>query len=169
MEPINALSLDDLGAVFVAVTLHRPDGQPVVVRLRALTEDDIWTLRRKIEWPKPPVADMTKTGPVYNYQDKDYRDAIAAAERRMANLMILTSLQFAVPGDDENARLETLQAKLGGYAHTQLIETVNRINTVSKEQIADTARSFRAEGEAGTSDDAATGDDPAPVAVLVEG
>lgn len=164
MEPLNALSLDDLGAVLVVVPILRPDERTVHIRLRTLTEDELWNLRRKIEWPKPPAKDMTKTGPVYDYQDKGYQDAIVAAERRLANLMLLDSLPFVIAGESDDERLATLQVKVGGYAHTQLIEAVNRINTVSKEQIADMARSFRAEGTASAPDDAEARPDAEPVA-----
>lgn len=164
MEPTKVTSLDDLGGTSVPVTLRRPDGREVVIELRALSEGEIWDIRRANKWPKPPVADMTKTGPVYNYQDDAYQASIEDTNRRFAQKMLLASLPFAVPGETEDERLDALRAKVGQYLYAQLIEATQRINLITPEEIARVADTFRPAGSGRASGDGSAQPDAGPVA-----
>lgn len=157
MEPMRATSLDDLGTAPVDVPIMRPDGSTVVIALRPLSEGDVFALRRGITWPAPPIKDMTKTGPVYDYGAQSYLDAMREANRRLSYLVLLGMLPFAVAGETDDDRLETLRSKLGQYAYIQLAQAAGRLNSIGDEEIAQTARSFRAERAAGAAGHGAAG------------
>lgn len=170
MEPIRiAMSLDDLGTAQVDVPIARPDGSTVVVALRPLSEGEVFALRRGITWPTPPVKDMTKSGPVYDYSAPSYLDAMREANRRLTYLVLLAMLPFDVAGDDADAKLETLRSKLGQYAYIQLAQAASRLNSIGDEEIAETARAFRSGRDASPSGNGAAGVGAGTVAGAVEG
>lgn len=150
MEPktITAVSLDDLGAVPVTVTLARPDGVRVDVRLRALTADEAARERRAIKWPAPPIVDYKKIGgevlPLYNREDPAYLAAVSEANNDYARRIFLSCLILEIPGDTAEEKLDAIKAKLGHYAAQQLVEATQRLNFVDAEEIAAIGRSFRA-------------------------
>ncbi len=159
---IEAISLDDLGTEPIKVTIKRPDGKRVAVKLRPLSEEEIWIIRRGIKRVKPPIKDVQKVGGVvkeiYDYDNDDYRAQVEEADRLLFNRMLLASLVLEIPGDDDEARLVYLTRTLGKYAYTQLINAVQRLNIVSAEEIADMAQSFRADGQVVTSGNGAAAD-----------
>lgn len=159
-KKIKATSLDDLSAVNVTVTIKRPDGKKVDVELRSLSEDEMWTIRRSIKYPKPPVGDFKKVGndvvPQYNYTDQGYQDAIREADRDLAHRTLIAALTLEIAGETLEEKIVTLKSKLGEYAFVSLIEAVKKINIVSNEEIAAVAASFRPDDDAD-----AQGDDTA--------
>lgn len=159
-EPKTATTLADLGAVSTTVTIRRPDGQRVKVQLRALSEDEIWEIRKSITWPKAPVKDIRKVagqiGEVLDYQDETYTRAMDEANRLQAQKMMLAGLVLDVPGDTEEARLSHLRKTIGAYAFNVLVKATRRINFNDAEEIGSLARSFRSDGDNGTSDNGET-------------
>ena len=156
-EPIEINDLEQL-SVTIAVTLPLPDGREAVVRLRPLTAKEIRNIRRSIEWPEPPVKDFKKDGggsvePVYNYRDKEYKRLTEEADALLVNRMLVASLQMNIPGETVEEKCAALDARLGQFAVTHLINVMNRINTPSAEEVANVMRSFRSLGTAGASDD----------------
>src|SRR5260221_10193436 len=93
-----AASLDDLSEVPVVVDIARPDGRIVRVPMRALPESEIFDLRKKIDWPKPPTSSFTKSGPVLDYNDAGYLEAVRACNRKLMYLVLLRCLRIEVPG-----------------------------------------------------------------------
>lgn len=167
-EVIRATSLDDLGGVVVDVPVARPDGRTVVVPMRALSEAAVFERRQEIEWPAPPASDINKVNgalvTTYNFQDPVYVKALRAANRKFTGLLLLDSLTFEVAGADDGEKVATLQAKLGQTAWLQLVDAYNRLNTVTEDQIASMARSFRADRETGAAGGAAVAADAGAVA-----
>ena len=161
-KTIKALSLDDLSAVTLIVTIRRPDGQRVEVELRSLSEDEMWQIRRSIKYPKPPVGDFKKIGnevvPQYNYTDVDYQSLIREADRELAHRTLIAALVFEISGETIEGKMITVKSKLGEYAFVSLLEAVKRINIVSNEEIAQVADSFRFAGDAGAAGDDQAGD-----------
>lgn len=146
-EPINATSLDDLAPPVMTITIPRPDGVMVNVKLRALTEGEVWKIRQSIAWPKPPVGGYKSGGiPILDYADTNYLKAQSECNKTLATKAILLGLQLEIPGSTEDERLENLESKLGNYAFQLLVEASNRLNLVGEEEIAAVARSFRPEG-----------------------
>lgn len=164
MEPTKVTSLDDLGGTSVPVTLRRPDGSTAVIDLRALSEGEIWDIRRGNKWPEAPVVEMTKTGPVRNFSDPAYQASVEDTNRRFAQKMLLASLPFVVSGETEDERLDTLRAKVGQYIYAQLIEATQRINLITPEEIARVADTFRPAGAGGAPGDGSAQPDAGPVA-----
>ena len=99
-EPVKrATSLQDIGAATVGIKIKRPDGQVVEVALRSATEGELWEIRRSLPKVSPPVKDMTKSGPVYDYQDPGFVAAVEDNNRLFAQRVLLASLvDLAVPG-----------------------------------------------------------------------
>ena len=144
LEPIFAQSLDDLGAVPVTITIPRPDGKSVDVRLRALSEQEIWDIRKSIVWPKAPIINVSKDGrETYDFNNESYLAAFDEASRLQAHKMLLKTLSFPIPGETEAEQIEALQKRMGQYAFTILIRAVNEINIVKEETLALVANSFR--------------------------
>src|SRR5690349_15105721 len=83
-----ATSLTDIRRPDYVVTITYPDGRNVDVGLRPLSARELWELRRAVTWPAAPIKDMTKTGPIYDYQDPAYTAAMEDA-RRLLNLKVL--------------------------------------------------------------------------------
>lgn len=168
-----AMSLDDLADVVVDVPVERPDGTTVIVPLKALSEGAVFTRRQQIDWPTPPATDFEKIAgkvtPKYDYQDAAYLKAVRAANRRLTALLMLDSLPFPVAGANDDERITTLHNRMGQFAFTQLVEASNRLNTVTEDQIATMARSFRAGGAAGTGHGPALGTDAGAVAAAEPG
>lgn len=169
MEPKQVLSLDDLAPAPVPVPLALPSGATAVIALRPLSEGAVFALRQGVKWPEPPIKDMTKTGPVYDYSAQSYLDAMRAANRRLTCLVLLAMLPFAVAGETDDERLALLQSKVGQTAYIQLAQAANRLNSIGEEEIASLARSFRPSGEAGAPLDAAPAIDAGPVAGAAQG
>src|SRR5512139_316786 len=75
-EPLEATSLDDLGEVTFTIDIPRPDGHVVRVRLRTLTDAQVWEIRNSITWPSAPIRDIKRIEgeitPVYDYGNADY-------------------------------------------------------------------------------------------------
>ena len=164
MEPTKISSLDDLGGTTVPVTLRRPDGSEAVIELRALSEGEIWDIRRGNKWPEAPVVEMTKSGPIKNFSDPTYQASVEDTNRRFAQKMLLASLPFVVPGEHEDDRLATLRAKVGQYVYAQLIDATQRINLITPEEIARVADTFRPAGHGRASSDGSAEPDAGPVA-----
>jgi len=176
MEPMGnlvATSLDDLADVEVIVTLQRPDGRPVDVRLRALTQSEMTAIRRQIKWPEPPVKDFRKVGdeviPLRNYEDPDYIKAVEDANNRLAGLIFVASLKLEVPGNTPEEKLEQVESRLGQWAAAQLLEATQKINIMSQEVIAGVARSFRSAGTYDTPGNDAAGVDTQLLEEFAEG
>ena len=163
-EPINAMSLDDIGPVPVIVTIPRPDGRSVKVTLKALSEEKIWEIRKSIKWPAPPLKDMSKIGPVYDWTDEKYLLETETASRLQAYKILLACLPFVIPGDNDEARIDYLKNKIGQYAFDPLVRAVRLINIPTEEEIALVARSFRPGDETGPSGNGAAGMDSETVA-----
>lgn len=168
-EPtIEAQTLDDLGDVTVTVMVKRPDGKRVAVKLKALSEEEIWNIRRSLKRPRPPVADFRKqagnVSPVYDYDNEDYRRALEEWDRQLTAKMLLASLTFYVPGETEEERIAELTRKLGQYAYSRLMKAVTKINVVSDEEIADISATFQPAGYVSASGNGAAGDTAEAVA-----
>src|SRR3990167_5852700 len=168
MEPIKILSLDDLDAGPVTVTVRLPDGRTGEIALRVLPESEVFALRQGVEWPAPPVSDVRKRAgsivEVHNFQDKGYQKAMAAANRDLAYKLLLRMLPFAWETADEAERLALLQAKMGQGGFLQLVEAANLLNSIGEEEIAAVARSFRRNGRRGSAGHAGAGAGAEPVA-----
>lgn len=143
-ERPRAQTLDDIALAPVAVAVTRPDGRQLEIVLQPLSSEALWQLRRRVTWPKPPVKDMTKAGPVYDYGDEGYQRAVEDANREFSLRVLLAMLQLEIPGETEDERLEQLRRKLGGTVLAQLTEAAQRLNIVSPEELAAVAHSFRA-------------------------
>lgn len=169
MEPMQAASLDDLGGALIDVTVKRPNGQTVAVQLRELSEGEVWDIRRATRWPKPPPLSASKTGIVYNYEDEGYLAGVEDANRRFVQRLLLAGLALAVPGETEDERLATLQAKVGQYVYAQLIEAAQRINVITPEEIARVAETFRRAGNGRAPADGDARADAEPVALVESG
>ncbi len=164
-EPIVATSLDDLAPPVMEITIPRPDGRLVTVKLRALSEGEVWKIRQSIVWPKPPISNYKAGGvPVYAYQDANYLKELSNGNKTLATKAILAGLQLDIPGENEEERLAALESKLGNYAFQLLVEASNRLNLVGEEEIAAVAASFRPEGTPYTSPTKGAGLDAGPVA-----
>lgn len=164
MEPKKVTSLDDLGGQAVPITVRRPDGTHVVVELRPLSEGEVWAMRRANKWPEAPIVDMAKTGPVRNFSDPAYVASIEDTNRLFAQKMLLACLLFDVPGETEDDKLATLQAKMGQYVYSQLIDAAQRINMITPEEIAAMASSFRSSEAGRAPSHGGAGADAEPVA-----
>jgi hypothetical protein len=110
------------------------------------------------------IVEMTKTGPVRNFSDPAYQDSVEDTNRRFAQKMLLASLPFAVPGENEDERLAAIQAKVGQYVYQQLIEATQRINMITPEEIAAVANSFRPLPDSIPSNNGRAGIDAEPMA-----
>lgn len=162
MQPTIATSLDDLAEVIVNVEIARPDKSIILVPMRSLPESEIFALRQTINWPKVPVREMTKHGPIFDPENAGYLAAREEANRKQTYLVMLRSLKLDIPGATDDEKLATLEARLGNYAYMQLIRASNRLNIVTEEDFAALAATFRAAGTAGaaSSDPAAADLEP---------
>jgi len=167
-EIIEARTLADLGAVPVYVTIRRPDGRQVEVKLKALTEAQMWEIRRAVKWPRPPVKDLRKVnGQVVqdlDYENEDYLNGLNEANRRLGLKVLLGCLQLAIPGETEAEQMAALQDTLGQYAVSVLVEAAQHLNIVGAEELARVAHSFRSARGAGAPGDGALAADAGPVA-----
>lgn len=163
-EPRTITSLDELGGQTIDVTVELPDGESVKVPLRALSEARVFFRRQQVQWPKAPMKDMTKSGPIYDEQDSGYLQAIKDANRALTYTLLLDSVTFVVPGANDDEKIAALQNQLGNYVFYQLVLASNALNTVDPEVIANTARSFRAKRFGSAPVDAAARPDARPVA-----
>lgn len=172
-EPIEVTDLDQLGDIVVAVTLPLPDGREAVVKLRPLTAKEVRDIRRSIEWPEPPVKDFKKTdgqvSPVYNFQDREYKRLDEEADALLVKKMLVASLVMNIPGETADEKCAALDAKLGQFAITYLVNVMNHINTPGAEEVAKVMRSFRAVGVVGASGNGQSVTYPVGVEKLIEG
>ena len=170
---IRATSLDDLGLVEIVVPIPRPDGRTVEVPMRALSEGELWALRRSVKWPRPPVKDFRKDGnevkPILDYQDEGYRESVNDCNRLLGQKILLASLMFYVPGKDEDEKIDQMERRMGQYAFLMLVEASQRLNVVSAEDLAQVARSFRPVGDVGAPGDGQPESDTVAMAQLIEG
>lgn len=147
-EPTLAKSLDDIADVTVTINLLRPDGREVAVQLRALSEGEIWQIRRGVKWPKPPVKDFKKVGgdvvTEYDYLNDDYQEGIRAADRNLMRHILVASLMLDIPGETVDEKCATLEKRLGQWAFNILNDAVNKLNVPTKEMIDNALNSFRA-------------------------
>lgn len=147
-EPQIAKSLDDIADVTVTINLKRPDGKTVAVQLRALSEGDIWQIRRSVKWPKPPVKDFKKVGgdviTEYDYLNDDYQEGVRAADRDLMRRILVASLMLDIPGETVDEKCATLEKRLGQWAFNILNDAVNKLNVPTKEMIDNALNSFRA-------------------------
>ncbi len=163
MEPKTAVSLDDLAEVSVLVEIARPDKTIIRVPMRSLPESEVFALRQKINWPKPPEKEFTKKGPIYNYEDAGYLAALAESNRKQQYLVFLRSLKLEIPGATDDEKLAALENRLGNYAYLQLVRASNRLNVVTEEDFAALAATFRAAGADGAESGDTAAADPEPV------
>ena len=164
MEPIQAVSLDDLDTGPVQVTVTRGDGRMVSVPMRPLTEGEIRAIRRAVKWPEPPIKDMTKSGPIYDRGNPDYLRAIEDANRELTLSIMVACLQVPIPGDTAEAKCRALSEKIGQRVFVQLVEAMGQLNGIGQEELAAVARSFLAGRDHGAPGNGAAGDDATNVA-----
>jgi hypothetical protein len=155
-EPQIATSLDDIADVTVTINLLRPDGREIAVQLRALSEGDIWQIRRGVKWPKPPVKNFKKVGgdviTEYDYLNDDYQEGIRAADRDLMRRILVASLMLDISGATVEEKCATLEKRLGQWAFNILNDAVNKLNVPTKEMIDNALNSFRAVSTADASD-----------------
>lgn len=172
-EPIEANTLDDLGDSPFTVTLTRPDGKAVKVKLRAIGEAELWGIRRSVTWPAPPIKDIQKVQnemvEVYNYLDPAYLKATQDATRLMARRVLASMLLIKIDGETLDEKAAQVEKKLGNWAYESLIGVANRVNSVTASQVEAVMRSFRDDGQTGDADDESTRADTASMAELIEG
>ena len=168
-EPVQVSSLDDLGGALITVPLRHPDGRALLIQMRELAEGEVWAIRRSNQWPKPPMVEMSKSGPVYDYSDAGYQASVEDTNRRFAQKMLLACLPFDVPGETEDDKLAAIQTKVGQYVYQQLIEAAQRINMITPEEIAAVADSFRSLAAGRAPGDGSAGAGTEPVASPASG
>ena len=173
MEPLQAKSLDDIGALPVRVFIPRPDGQVVFVFLYALTYEELWEILRTTPTIPPPVQDIQrvngKVTTIYNYDDPAYVLAVKDSNRNFSARCLVRMLTgLDIPGDTEEARVNNFQSKVGSYAFQILLREANHINNVEEDEARRLADSFRGEREAGGADYAGASSDTGSVVELVE-
>ena len=146
-----ATTLDDLSDVIVEATIPRPDGKMITVRLKTLSGEQVWEVRRAIKWPKPPVKDYRKTGgevlPIYDYEDATYVAAQEDASRELGYRHLLLSLQIDIPGETFEEKLEALRTRLGQWALNSLLSVSNRLHYPNPEEVNAIALSFQPAGD----------------------
>lgn len=156
-EPKVATSLDDIADVTVTINLTRPDGREVAVQLRALSEGEIWQIRKDVKWPKPPLKDLRKVGgeivQEFDYLNDDYLQATRAADRDLMRRILVASLVLEIPGDTVEEKCAALEKRLGQWAFNILNDAVNKLNVPTREMIDNALNSFRAIPIVSTSDD----------------
>ena len=159
-EPIHATTLDDLSDVYVVATIPRPDGRRIDVSMRTLSSEEVWSIRRAIKWPKPPIRDFARVGgavtPHYDYENEDYRNALDDANRELAFGILFASVQIETPGETVEERRAEFKRRLGQWAFNHLLEKSNQIHIPQASEVAEIAASFRPDGASG-----APGDDGA--------
>lgn len=161
-EPMLATTLDDIADVVVTINLTRPDSRAVAVQLRALSEGEIWQIRRGVKWPKPPVKDFKKVGgdviTEYDYFNDDFQEATRAADRDLMRRILVASLVLDIPGETVEEKCAALEKRLGQWAFNILNDAVNKLNVPTKEMIDNALNSFRAATNLDASDNGDTPD-----------
>jgi len=143
-EPLTANTLDDLAVSQVLVTVTKPDGAQIKVPVRILGESEVREHRKRITWPKAPITGYGSGGtPQYGWQDTDYLKAVDDANHELTLALVTASIAFDIPGETEADKRDYLSKKLGMYVFLQLVEAVEKLNTISQGEIAAVARSFR--------------------------
>ena len=172
-EPIEATSLDDLGDTPFSVTLERPDGKLIKVKLRALSEAEIWKIRRSIVYPNPPVKDIQKIqGEVletFDYLNPDYIKGTQDGNRQLSRRVLASMFTFPIAGDTLDEKAAEIEKKLGNWAYELLVGVATRVNSVTKEQVDKVMHSFRLNGQTGNAGDASARADAGTMVELVEG
>lgn len=150
-QTIEAQTLDDLSDVVVEVSIPRPDGKQIKVKLRTLSGDEIWEVRRAIQWPKPPIKDYRKIGgevtAIYDYENEQYVTAQEDASRELSYRHLLSSLQLEIPGETYEERLNHLRKRLGQWALNALLKASNKLHYPDESEVDAVALSFRAAGD----------------------
>jgi hypothetical protein len=150
-QTIEAMSLDDLADVVVEVAIPRPDGKQIRVKLRTLSGDEVWEVRRAIKWPKPPIKDYRKIGgevtAIYDYENEEYVTAHEDASRELSYRHLIKSLQLDIPGETFEERYANLHQRLGQWALNALLKVSNKLHYPDANEVDAVASSFRAVGD----------------------
>src|SRR5512143_336639 len=133
-EPFEAASLDDLGEVPFTITLDRPDGRKVKVKLHALSESELFEIRHSVGYPTPPVKDIKKVEgevlEIFNYLDAAFIKATQDADRVLSRRVLAAMLVMDIPGDTLDAKAEQVKRKLGNWAFEYLVGIARRVNSI---------------------------------------
>ena len=152
--------LEELGEVVGEVELIRPDKRRVKVKMRSLSEQDIFEVRAGMTWPKAPKKLWAKvTDPTNKDNDgrvvqvPDDKDAQYLKENEAANRLYVYRLlarALVIDGlpDNEAERVTQLQRHLGGWAHAQLMAHLWVYSGVEEAEVEAQADSFQRNGTA---------------------
>jgi hypothetical protein len=150
----------ELGEVIGEVELIRPDKRIIKVKMRSLSEQDIFEVRASMTWPKAPKklwakitepSDKSRDGNVVQVpDDKDpqYLKETEAANRLYIYRLLARSLVGLDGTLDE--RVSLLQQHLGGWAHAQLLAHLWVYSGVEEAEVEAKAESFHGNGLAET-------------------
>ena len=130
----------DLSVQTYEFEIDGPDGESVIVELRALPSNERAEieLRRNIK-PIPPISEYRKDKgevlPVYNYQDATYLEALANWYRRQMQLLIVRSLVMDIPGETEDGKIAALESTLAGWAMDGIWKAIELLSTVGRDAV----------------------------------
>ena len=118
-----------------SVDLVSPSGRHINLHMRSLRFREVLELRRKIQWPRPPVSDLrrnSQTGQVervFNEQDPTYIADMETANLKLLSYGLLRAVQgLDVPGETEEEQITHLAENLETWAFAQLVDAYNRAN-----------------------------------------
>lgn len=147
-------SFADFKAQTYEFEIDSPDGDVLIVELRAMTPDE----RAEIDFrrnpkPQPPVMDFRVIDgspyPVYNYEDAGYTAQFGAWVNRRMRLLIIHALVMDLPGETDDERLDALNS-MAAWALDGLWRAVQMLTAVGDDAVR--RHSFQPDG---------TGDSPA--------
>lgn len=131
---------DQLKAQVYEFELVSPDGQTLVVQMRALSRAEVAQIDYNLpSIPQPPVTEIKKDEegnfkPVYNFQDGGYMQAIADRGALRIKRLILKSWTDSIPGDTEEEKLSALD-ELSSWAMNGLTQAVSKLLVISAEEV----------------------------------
>ncbi len=143
------VSLESLGAKTVAATIYSPEGEEIVVQIRALKSHELRTLTAGMgPEPEAPVGDYERNTAgeveaVPDLKDPQYLLAMADYGSRRGYLLLINSLEnVEIPGDTEDEQVASLQGMLALWAEQQILDVVNRINGFGQRELREAQASL---------------------------
>lgn len=117
---LDLTSFEELAPMNVNVIVTLPEGREVRIPLRTLTYWEIFQIEAKVPPPTPPVSHATKDGPVFNFKDPGYLQALQLADIERSYRRVLAALRIEVPGASEEEKLHALKTRLDAGVMRQL-------------------------------------------------
>lgn len=118
------------------------DDHVEVVPLRTLSYAEFQRLGQEVPNPVPPVMSADRSGPILDYNDKTYRQAVYDANLLRAYKRLLAMLLIPVPGKTEAEKIATLES-MDANRLRMLIDAVTQLAAGGEAVVESRAATFQ--------------------------